>query len=108
MTGVKAAAGLAAAHWPGSYRQVDLMYYIILFAGVISFLAAAAWLDNSRRQLARAGSRGAWHGAQAAPAAAAAGIAELLKGERQEDKPCLTPIDCVSTRVCAGHCGSRR
>lgn len=83
------------------------MYYIILFVGVLSFLAAAAWLDASRRKLARAGSHGMWHGAQGAPAggAGAGGIAQLLKGERQEDKPCLTPIDCVSTRRCAGHCG---
>ena len=81
------------------------MYYIILFVGVLSFLAAAAWLDASRRRLARADSHGAWHGAQAAPAAAGGGIAQLLKGERQEDKPCLTPIDCVSTKRCAGHCG---
>lgn len=83
------------------------MYYIILFIGVISFLAAAARLDASRRKLARAGSHGAWHGAHGAPAAVGGGLARLLKGERREDKPCLTPIDCVSTRTCAGHCGCR-
>jgi hypothetical protein len=31
----------------------------------------------------------------------------LLEGERKEDKPCLTPIDCVEANRCAGHCGTR-
>lgn len=31
--------------------------------------------------------------------------AEVLKGARKEEKPCLTPIDCVLERRCAGHCG---
>jgi hypothetical protein len=33
--------------------------------------------------------------------------ARELEGERHEDKPCLTPIDCVLERRCAGHCGCR-
>lgn len=33
---------------------------------------------------------------------------ELLKGERRnEEQPCLTPIDCVLENHCAGHCGCR-
>jgi len=33
---------------------------------------------------------------------------ELLKGERKnEEQPCLTPIDCVLEKRCAGHCGCR-
>lgn len=30
-----------------------------------------------------------------------------LEGERHEDRPCLTPIDCVLQKRCAGHCGCR-
>jgi hypothetical protein len=30
-----------------------------------------------------------------------------LTGQRNEDKPCLTPIDCVMAKRCAGHCGCR-
>lgn len=34
--------------------------------------------------------------------------AELLNGERKnEEQPCLTPIDCVLENHCAGHCGCR-
>jgi hypothetical protein len=33
--------------------------------------------------------------------------AKDLVGERHEDKPCLTPIDCVLDKRCAGHCGWR-
>lgn len=31
---------------------------------------------------------------------------EVLQGQRKEDKPCLTPIDCVVANRCAGHCGT--
>lgn len=31
---------------------------------------------------------------------------ELLAGERKnEEQPCLTPIDCVLENHCSGHCG---
>jgi hypothetical protein len=83
------------------------MYYIILFVGVLSLLALAAWLDPSRlRMFARAERRGTGMGTQAVPAAGSL-AARLLKGERNEDMPCLTPIDCVRTKRCAGHCGCR-
>ena len=83
------------------------MYYIILFLGVLSLLALAAWLDPSRLHMfARAGQRGTGPAAQAVPAAGSF-AAQLLKGERREDKPCLTPIDCVRDKRCAGHCGCR-
>lgn len=86
------------------------MYYIILFIGVLSFLALVAWLEPLRRQrLARAvklTNQGA--GASAVDGRNAAGaLAAFLKGERKEDMPCLTPIDCVMTKRCAGHCGCR-
>ncbi|HWI81994.1 hypothetical protein [Ramlibacter sp.] len=32
---------------------------------------------------------------------------EVLQGERKEEKPCITPIDCVMANRCAGHCGCR-
>lgn len=78
------------------------MYYIILFVGVLSFLGLVAWLAPARR--ARAGSRATGPHDQAGHAAASL-TAQLLRGERNEDKPCLTPIDCVRTKRCAGHCG---
>lgn len=104
MTAVKARACAAATHCFGIDCSVDLMYYIILFVGVLSLLALAAWrLDPSRRQtLARATGQGT----QAVDAAGDF-AARLLRGERKEDKPCLTPIDCVRTKRCAGHCGCR-
>jgi len=83
------------------------MYYIILFLGVLSLLAMAAWLDPWRRPMfAREERRGTGPGAQAVHAAGDL-AARLLKGERNEDRPCLTPIDCVRTKRCAGHCGCR-
>lgn len=30
-----------------------------------------------------------------------------LYGEAKEEQPCLTPIDCVLEKRCAGHCGCR-
>lgn len=82
------------------------MYYVILFIGVLSLLALAAWLDPSRRKtLTLAAQRGMGQSDQAV--AAGDFVARLLKGERREDKPCLTPIDCVRTKRCAGHCGCR-
>lgn len=81
------------------------MYYVILFVGVLSFLAVAAWLDPSRRQShSRAGQRGMVQ-TDSAASQASSFTARLLKGERKEDKPCLTPIDCVRTKRCDGHCG---
>lgn len=78
------------------------MYYVILLVGVLSFLTLVAWLEPSRRRvLTPAG--------QDDQAVNGPGdfVARLLKGERKEDKPCITPIDCVSAKRCAGHCGCR-
>jgi hypothetical protein len=83
------------------------MYYVILFIGVLSLLALAAWLDPSRRKmLTLATQRGMGPGDRAVDPAGDF-VARLLKGERREDKPCLTPIDCVRTKRCDGHCGCR-
>jgi hypothetical protein len=83
------------------------MYYVILFIGVMFFLAVAASLDPSRRKtLALAGGRGMRQVDQGVDAASDF-VARLLKGERKEDMPCLTPIDCVRTKRCDGHCGCR-
>lgn len=86
------------------------MYYIILFFGVLSFLSMAAWFDFSRRQAlaraARPATDGIGQGTQAMQAAADFAT-RFLKGEWKEDKPCLTPIDCVMDKRCAGHCGCR-
>lgn len=83
------------------------MYYIILFIGVLSFLALVAWLQPSRLPLTVAGHRGSGEGQHALPGSPGSLVAQLLKGERKEDKPCITPIDCVKDKRCAGHCGCR-
>ena len=83
------------------------MYYIILFVGVLSFLGLVAWLAPLRRQ-SHAHAAGHGPGQRAQTGHAALGLAaQLLKGERKEDMPCLTPIDCVKDKRCAGHCGYR-
>lgn len=86
-------------------RDGDLMYYIILFIGVLLLLALVAWLQPARRHLAVAGQPGS--GEQALPSASRSLIDRLLQGERKEDKPCITPIDCVQAKRCAGYCGCR-
>jgi hypothetical protein len=78
------------------------MYYIILFIGVLFILALVAWLQPSRR-LTVAGPD--VHHAK--PDGADSLVARLLRGERKEDKPCITPIDCVQAKRCAGYCGCR-
>lgn len=80
-----------------------LMYYIILFVGVLSFLALVAWLQPSHRPLSAGGI--ARPGDGTASGSAGSLIAQLLKGERKEDKPCVTPIDCVRAKRCNGNCG---
>lgn len=77
------------------------MYYVILFIGVLSFLALVAWLQPSRRKVTLSVQR------DQAVDVAGDFVARLLKGERKEDKPCLTPIDCVKNKRCDGHCGTR-
>lgn len=85
------------------------MYYIILFLGVISSLALVAWLHSPQRQLLARATALAAQGGHGSRAVQDTGnfTARLLRGERNEDKPCLTPIDCVRERRCAGHCGCR-
>jgi len=102
------------------------MFYIVLFVAIISFLTITALLDpTQRRQLAISRRSGIKH--RSDPLAdSIAGIAAMmvsrfggkhgqvlrvpasvLRGERKEDRPCLTPIDCVGGKQCAGHCGCR-
>lgn len=83
------------------------MYYIILFVGVLSFLALVAWLQPSRLHLTVAGHPGSRAGQHGQPGSPGSLVAQLLKGERKEDKPCITPIDCVQAKRCAGYCGCR-
>lgn len=93
------------------------MYYIILFLGVLTFLAVVAWLDPSRRPVPARGVKlvrpATVRSSRTVPAIAPVpepapgSFAALLKGERKEDKPCITPIDCVMEKRCAGHCGHR-
>ena len=110
MTAVKACLSAAGAHCAGIDLSVDPMYYFILFLAVLTLFALAAWFDPSQaRRLARAtqlAGHGTGQGAQAGHADGSL-AARLLQGERKEDKPCLTPVECVAERRCAGHCGCR-
>jgi hypothetical protein len=102
------------------------MLYIVLFACVISFLTLVAWLDPSHRRrllLGNAATRGHGKGpmAESIAAIAAATVSrfggrhgpvlrvpsDVLNGGRLNDRPCLTPVDCVKDKQCAGHCGCR-
>jgi hypothetical protein len=77
------------------------VYYFLLLFGVMCFLTLMAWRYPAAltRNVARAG----------VPATAAGGeketFARFFKDHRKEDMPCVTPIDCVQTNRCAGHCG---
>ena len=84
------------------------MYYLLLFFGVLCLLSFVAWRDPAGRPMfprALAGQRRD----QRSPAVAASGAiaSRFFGGEHKEDKPCLTPVDCVQTGRCAGHCGWR-
>jgi hypothetical protein len=87
---------------------VTLMIYFALLFGVIAVLSMVAWLQPRRRlAVLRAA---AWAGQGATPAAPAddgtsALVARVLRGERRQDMPCVTPIDCVEQNHCDGHCG---
>ncbi|HWI84676.1 hypothetical protein [Ramlibacter sp.] len=98
------------------------MFYLVLLVAVITFLSVVAWFDPSqRRKLSVAGAAQGDHRGALAESIAAVAAATLsrfgahgsllrvpataLRGERKEDRPCLTPIDCVMDKRCAGHCG---
>jgi hypothetical protein len=85
------------------------MYYLILFFSVITFLTLVAWRQPERQRQAfvRRGLPGQGTGQSALAMAAGCDWTQLMKGERKEDQPCLTPVDCVRTRKCSGHCGWR-
>jgi hypothetical protein len=86
------------------------MYYIFLFFVVTTLLSVLAWRDPARGlQLfgGGAGFAGQRKGQGAQAMAAGTDWARLMNRERKEDEPCLTPIDCVQTKRCAGHCGWR-
>lgn len=99
------------------------MYYLVLLAGVLSFLTMVALVDPSgRRRLSvrspsvpsddRARSIADIAAATASRFGGASGEIlrvppSALEGARQEDQPCLTPIDCVMGKRCAGHCRCR-
>ena len=83
------------------------MYFVMLFVIVFLFLTVMAWrfpvLWPASASHARASAQGTGQG-NAVPRADNV-FARLLKGEHKEDEPCLTPIDCVQSGKCAGHCG---
>ena len=82
------------------------MYYLLLATTVFCFLTLAAFLAPSPRPFATAPWGPAQGGGAQALGTAGDFVARLLQGKR-EDKPCVTPIDCVRTGKCAGHCGWR-
>ena len=84
------------------------MYYLLLFFGVLCLLAFVAWRDPARGAVFP-GVLAVQRRDRGLPAVAASGAIanRFFGGERKEDKPCLTPVDCVQTGRCAGHCGWR-
>jgi hypothetical protein len=84
------------------------MYFVVLFTIVFLFLTFMAWRYPMQwpASAAYAGRSGQGAGQRDPdPRAADNVFARLVKGERKEDEPCLTPIDCVQSGKCAGHCG---
>ena len=81
------------------------MFYIVLFIGVITLLSLMAWRLPVQPQ---ALGIEPWPPRKGAGDSAAPGdlVARLLRGAREE-KPCLSPVDCVRSGRCAGHCGWR-
>lgn len=101
------------------------MSYFVLLAAVLLFLSLVSLFDPSGRRM---------RGLQRQPARLASSrlqdnvdliAAEMqrryggrhgdllrvpagaLHGERKEEQPCLTPIECVQDKRCDGHCGCR-
>lgn len=94
------------------------MYYIILLIGVMSFLSLVSWRFPHRavyagatpqRRVPADGAPLASGGKVVEPAlsdeAITERVANALRGEWTEERPCLTPIDCVLDHKCDGHCG---
>lgn len=82
------------------------MYFLVLFVGVFLFLTFVAWRSPwpvfaGEARMRRQG------GGQGSPAPSEAGnsFERLMQAERKEEMPCLTPIDCVQSGKCDGHCG---
>ncbi len=82
------------------------MYYFLLFFGVIAFLSFVA-LVTRRRAHARQAAAIPVRPTERRAETPGDIFARLVQGERKEDKPCVTPIDCVLEDKCAGHCGCR-
>lgn len=92
------------------------MYYIILLIGVMSILAFVSWRFAHRAAFASA--TPLQHVAHDAAPSTGGGaqpvlseeaiterVANALRGHWTEERPCLTPIDCVADHECDGHCG---
>ncbi|HET8748121.1 MAG TPA: hypothetical protein VFM98_21165 [Ramlibacter sp.] len=80
------------------------MYFFILLGCTLALLTMVALVDGARRN---ARVRVAFAAAGPSPAPVDPihdRVARLLKGPK-EDKPCLTPVDCVQENRCAGLCG---
>jgi hypothetical protein len=84
------------------------MLFLFPFVGVMLLLTLVAWADPTERGI-QARARALRERAASGGASLSMGslTAQLLKGERKIEKPCLTPIDCVMENRCAGHCGCR-
>lgn len=76
------------------------MALLLLFLVFALLLAALAWRWLSQRRAPLPGAAPVGLG----DPAAGDPVARLLDGPK-EDKPCLTPIDCVQAGRCAGRCG---
>jgi hypothetical protein len=82
------------------------MFFLVLFVAVFMFLSLVAWRSPWPVYAGGAGMRrpGAGQGNQSQRGADDR-FARLLQGEHHEELPCLSPVDCVRSGKCAGHCG---
>lgn len=118
-----AGTGRLAEQFRNVRTVVPPMSYFVLLAAVLLFLSLVSAVDPSGRRMRRV---------QRQPAPLASSLAQdnaeliaaemqrrygsrhgdllrvpagALHGERKEEQPCLTPIECVQDRRCDGHCG---
>ena len=81
------------------------MYYLMLLVGVFAFLSLLALSFPAQPG---EGALAPWPPRR--DKEGGAGVADFAVrffGARTEDKPCLTPIECVQSGRCAGNCGWR-
>jgi hypothetical protein len=102
---------------------IPSMSYFVLLAAVLLFLSLVSLLDPSGRRMRAMQRQPVRHAESALQKNVDVIAAEMrrrygsrhgellrvpagaLHGERRQEQPCLTPIDCVQDKRCDGHCG---